>query len=35
MGKKHQILYDSQEGFRTEPSTSRQLQFFIAAPEDA
>ena len=34
-GKKHQILHDSQEGFRAERSTSRQLQLLTAALEDA
>ena len=34
-GEKHQILHDSQEGFRAERSTSRQLQILIAALEDA
>jgi hypothetical protein len=34
-GEKHQILHDSQEGFRAERSTSRQLQLLIAALEDA
>ena len=35
MAKKHQILQDSQEGFRAERGTSRQLQTIIAALEDA
>ena len=35
MVKKHQILHDSQEGFRAERSTARQLQIIIAALEDA
>ena len=30
-GEKHQILHNSQEGFRAERSTSRQLQLLIAA----
>ena len=34
-GERHQILHDSQEGFRAERSTSRQLQLLIAALEDA
>ena len=34
-GEKHQILHDSQEGFRAERGTSRQLQVLIAALEDA
>ena len=34
-GEKHQILHDSHEGFRAERGTSRQLQVFIAALEDA
>ena len=34
-GEKHQILHDSQEGFRAERNTSRQLQLLIAAVEDA
>ena len=34
-GEKHQILHDSQEGFKAERSTSRQLQLLIAALEDA
>jgi hypothetical protein len=34
-GEKYQILHDSQEGFRAERSTSRQLQLLIAALEDA
>ena len=33
-GEKHQILHYSQEGFRAERSTSRQLQLLIAALED-
>ena len=33
-GEKHQILHDSQEGFREERSTSRQFQFLIATLED-
>ena len=33
-GEKHQILHDSQEGFRVERNTSRQLQLLIAALED-
>ena len=33
-GENHQILHDSQEGFRAERSTSRQLQLIIAALED-
>ena len=35
MGKNTKILHDSQEGFRAERSTSRQLQLLIAALEDA
>ena len=34
-GEKYQILHDSQEGFRAERSTARQLQTLIAALEDA
>ena len=34
-GETYQILYDSQEGFRAERGTSRQLQVLIAALEDA
>ena len=34
-GEKHQILHDSQEGFRAERCTARQLQTIIAALEDA
>jgi hypothetical protein len=34
-GKKHQILQNSQEGFRQERCTSRQLQILIAALEDS
>ena len=34
-GERHQILYDSQEGFRAERCTSRQLQLLIAALADA
>ena len=34
-GEKHQILHDSQEGFRAERCTARQLQTLIAALEDA
>jgi hypothetical protein len=34
-GKKHQILQNSQEGFRQERCTSRQLQTLIAALEDS
>src|SRR6202022_244730 len=34
-GEKYQILHDSQEGFRAERSTSRQIQILIAALEDA
>ena len=34
-GEKHQILHDSQEGFKAERCTSRQLQLLIAALEDA
>ena len=34
-GEKYQILHDSQEGFRAERGTSRQLQLLIAALEDA
>ena len=34
-GEKYQILHDSQEGFRAERSTSRQIQLLIAALEDA
>ena len=34
-GEEHQILHDSQEGFRAERSTSRQLQLLIAALKDA
>ena len=33
--ERHQILHDSQEGFRVERCTSRQLQLLIAALEDA
>ena len=34
-GERYQILHDSQEGFRAERSTSRQIQLLIAALEDA
>ena len=34
-GERHQILHDSQEGFRAERCTSRQLQTLISALEDA
>ena len=34
-GEEYQILHDSQEGFRAERSTARQLQLLIAALEDA
>ena len=34
-GERYQILHDSQEGFRAERCTSRQLQLLIAAVEDA
>ena len=34
-GKRHQILHNSQEGFRAERCTSRQLQLLIVALEDA
>ena len=34
-GEKYQIMHDSQEGFRAERGTSRQLQVLIAALEDA
>ena len=34
-GEKYQILHDSQEGFRAERSTSRQIQLLIGALEDA
>ena len=34
-GEKYQILQDSQEGFRAERCTSRQIQTLIAALEDA
>ena len=34
-GERFQILHDSQEGFRAERGTSRQLQLLIAALEDA
>ena len=34
-GEQHQILHDSQEGFRAERSTSGQLQLIIATLEDA
>ena len=34
-GERHQILHDSQEDFRAERCTSRQLQLLIAALEDA
>ena len=34
-GERHQILHDSQEGFRAERCTSRQLQLLIVALEDA
>ena len=34
-GETHQILHDSQEGFRAERGTSRQLQVLIVALEDA
>ena len=33
-GEKHQILHDSQKGFRAERSTSRQFQLLIIALED-
>jgi hypothetical protein len=33
-GEKYQILHDSQEGFRAERGTSRQLQLLIATLED-
>ena len=33
--ERYQILHDSQEGFRAERGTSRQLQLLIAALEDA
>jgi hypothetical protein len=33
-GERYQILHDSQEGFRAERSTSRQIQILIAALED-
>ena len=33
--RKHQIIHDSQEGFRVERSTSRQLQLLFATLEDA
>ena len=33
-GERHQILHDSQEGFRAERCTSRQLQTLISALED-
>jgi hypothetical protein len=34
-GEKYQILQNSQEGFRQERCTSRQLQILIAALEDS
>ena len=34
-GERHQILHNSQEGFRAKRCTSRQLQLLIAALEDA
>ena len=34
-GERHQILHDSQEGFRAERCTSRQLQLLIVSLEDA
>jgi hypothetical protein len=34
-GEKYQILHDSQEGFRAERSTARQLQIILSALEDA
>jgi hypothetical protein len=34
-GKQYQILQDSQEGFRSKRCTSRQIQLFIVALEDA
>ena len=34
-GEKHQIMHDSQKGFRAERGTSRQLQLLIAALEYA
>ena len=34
-GEKHQILHESQEGFRAKRGTSKQLQLLIAALEDA
>jgi hypothetical protein len=34
-GEKYQILYDSQEGFRVERNTTRQLQIIISALEDS
>ena len=34
-GEKYQILHDSQEGFRADRNTSRQLQLLIAALENA
>ena len=34
-GEKHQILHNSQEGFRQEHCTSHQIQLVIAALEDA
>jgi hypothetical protein len=34
-GENYQILHDSQEGFRAERSTSRQIQLLIGALEDA
>jgi hypothetical protein len=34
-GETHQILYDSQEGFRAKRCTSRQLQLLFGALEDA
>ena len=34
-GEKYQILHNSQEGIRQEHCTSRQIQFVIAAQEDA
>ena len=34
-GERYQLLHDSQEGFRAERNTSRQIQLLIAALEDA
>ena len=34
-GERHQILHDSQEGFRAERCTTRHLQILIPALEDA